>query len=164
MKRKLIGIGLVLALLLTLSACGAKTADISDYGNTKITISGLTDEDFTVTPDELAKLECVSRTATGATAKAGTVEAYGPLLDTFLAQYHCKMSDFQKIRFLALDGYKTVLKGEYLTDYEVVLAVSRGKNPLPESQQPLRILIPDAESSMWEYAVTRIEFVREADS
>lgn len=150
---------LLCALLLLLSACGK--ADISSYGETTIAVSGLADADFTVTPDELAQLACVSRTATGATAKAGTVNAYGPLLDTFLAQYNCKASDFKKIRFLCADGYKVVLRDEYLTDYEVVLAVSCGKTALPEGQQPLRVLIPGAESSMWAYAVTRIEFVRD---
>lgn len=160
MKRALYLPALALLLLL-LCACGGKTADISAYGDTPITIAGLTEEEFTVTPSQLAALECVSRTATGATAKAGTVSATGPLLDTFLAQYGCKMSDFYKIRFIAADQYKVVLKDEYLTDYEVVLAVSSGSEPLPESQRPLRILIPEAASNMWEYAVVRIEFERE---
>jgi hypothetical protein len=144
-------------MIFALSSCG-KTADISDYGDTPITISGLTDEEFTVTPNDLAQLECVSRTATGATAKAGTVTAYGPLLNTFLAQYDCQMSDFYKIRFLCADDYKAVLKDEYLTDYEVVLSISAGSEPLSESCQPLRLLIPEAESSMWAYSVIRIEF------
>jgi hypothetical protein len=34
-----------------------------------------------------------------------------------------------------------------------------GRDPLPASERPLRILIPEAESSMWEYACVRIEFV-----
>lgn len=148
----------ILALLFLLLCACDKAADISPYGDTPITIVGLTEEDFTVTPNELAALESVSRTATGATAKAGTVNATGPLLDTFLAQYDCKMSDFYKIRFIASDNYKVVLRDEYLTDYEVVLAVSGSSEPLPESQWPLRILIPDAPSNMWEYAVVQIEF------
>ena len=147
------------ALLLILCACGGgKTADISAYGDTPITVSGLTDEEFTITPNELSQLECVSRTATGATAKAGTVNATGPLLDTFLAQYGCKSSDFYKIRFLCADNYKVVLRGDYLTDYEVVMAVSSGSEPLGEGIQPLRLLIPEAESNMWAYSIVRIEF------
>lgn len=148
-------------LLLLLCACGGKTADISAYGNTPITISGVTDEEFTVTPNELAVLDCVSRTATGATAKAGTVNATGPLLDTFLAQYGCKASNFYKIRFLCADSYKVVLKDAYLTDYEIVLAISSGSEPLAESQRPLRILIPEVESGKWAYSVVRIEFERD---
>ena len=151
---------LPLLLLLCLTACGGK-ADLSAYGDTPITVSGLLEEDFTVTPNELAALECVSRTATGATAKAGTVRAYGPLLDTFLAQYGCRAADFYKIRFLCADDYKAVLRDEYLTDYEIVLAVAYQDGPLPEEMRPLRLLIPEAESSKWAYAVTRIEFERE---
>lgn len=151
---------LICVCLLCITACGKK-ADISSYSNEEIIISGLEDEEFSVTPEELMELECVSRTASGRTEKAGTVEAYGPLLDTFLLQYDCKASDFKKIRFLAKDSYKTVLKDDYLTDYEVVMAVSGGSKPLDESQQPLRILIPEAESGMWTYGVNRIEFERE---
>ncbi|WP_312614917.1 hypothetical protein [Oscillibacter sp.] len=91
-------LGLALWVLL-LCGCGETVtvrADLSDYGESPITIRGLKDEDFTVTPNELAELDCVKRTATGATAK----------------------------------------------------------------QRPLRILIPEAESSYWAYAVTAIEFVK----
>ena len=153
-------LGLLTLCILVLTACGGK-ADISDYADAPITVSGLLDEEFTVTPHELAALDCVSRTATGATAKAGTVNAYGPLLDTFLAQYGYTASDFYKIRFLCADDYKAVLRDEYLTDYEVVMAVSYGSEPLPENMRPLRLLIPDGESNKWAYAVTRIEFERE---
>jgi DMSO/TMAO reductase YedYZ molybdopterin-dependent catalytic subunit len=160
MRQRAILASLLLALAL-LCGCGSKQADISAYGDTPITISGLTDEEFTITPNELAQLECVTRTATGATAKAGTVSAYGPLLNTFLEQYGCQASDFYKIRFLCADEYKAVLKDEYLTDYDVVLAVAYDGEPLPESCQPLRLLIPEAESNLWAYSVIRIEFERE---
>lgn len=147
-----------LLLLAFCCACGSKTADISAYGDVPITISGLTEEEFTITANELAGLECVSRTATGATAKAGTVNATGPLLDTFLAQYGYEPSDFYKIRFLCADNYKAVLRGDYLTDYEVVMAISSGSEPLPEGCRPMRLLIPEAESNLWAYSVVRIEF------
>ena len=152
---------ILLAITLTclLTSCRSGAADISEYGDTPIEISGLADENFTITPGELASLECVSRTASGKTAKAGTVNATGPLLDTFLEQYGKSTSDFERIRFIASDHYRVVLKDEYLTEYEVVLAVSNGNEPLIAEHRPLRILIPDADSSMWEYAVVRIEFV-----
>lgn len=164
MNRRLTSVAIILALLICLTGCSGTAkmkADISEYGETPITISGLTDEEFTVTPNELAELDCVSRTATGATAKAGTVDAVGPLLNTFLAKYDVTIEDFDRIRFIASDEYKTVLKGEYLTDYEVVMAVASGSEPLSSDEQPLRILIPEAESNMWVYSVIKIEFVRE---
>jgi len=148
-------------LLSSLSACSSKEVDISEYADYPIEVSGLLDEDFTVTPQELLELDCVSRTATGATEKAGTVSVKGPLLNTFLAQYGKTAADFYKIRFLCADGYKTVLKDDLLTDYEVVLAVQNSNGPLQESLRPMRLLIPEAESSTWAYSVIRIEFEAE---
>jgi len=156
--KKYIALMLALILLAALGACGEKTADISAYGDYEIEISGLLDEDFTITPNDLLALPCVSRSATGRAEKAGTVAARGPLLETFLEQYGYTMSDFYKIRFIASDNYKTVLRDDYLTDYEVVMAVSSGEKPLDESLWPLRLLIPEAESNMWIYSIVRIEF------
>ncbi len=77
MRNKVLLPALLLCLVLLLSAC-AKQADISDYAQAEIEISGLTDEDFTVTPQALLSLDCVERTATGRSEKAGTVAAKGP--------------------------------------------------------------------------------------
>ena len=149
---------LLLSLLLTACGVNAEKA-IEPYASEEIVISGLLEEDFTITPADLLQLECVERTATGRSEKAGTVTAYGPLLETFLAQYGASMADFHKIRFICADDYRAVLKNEYLTDgYEVVLCVSYGSDPLPEDMRPLRLLIPEGESNKWAYAVTRIEF------
>lgn len=145
-------------LLLTAVSC-SRPADISAYGDTQITISGLKDTDFTVTPNELAALKYVNKSATGQTAKAGTVSAQGPALDTFLARYGKKQTDFERIRFIASDDYRVVLRAEDLAKFQIVLGISSGSKPLPESERPLHILIPGAESSAWEYACIRIEFV-----
>ena len=150
-----------IAIILLLTACGDKEVDISEYADYPIEVSGLTEEDFTITPQELLELDCVSRTATGATEKAGTVSVKGPLLNTFLAQYGKTAADFYKIRFLCADGYKTVLKDDLLTDYEVVMAVQNSNAPLQESMRPMRLLIPEAESGTWAYSVIRIEFEAE---
>ena len=150
----------LLILLLLLCSCGDKTAVIAEYADAEITVSGLLDEEFIITPAELFALESVSRSATGATEKAGTVGAEGPLLDTLLAEYGFKPTDFTKIRFIARDEYRVTLRGGYLTDYEVILAVSSGNKPLSEATRPLRLVIPGAESGMWIYGVIRIEFER----
>ena len=125
---------LVCVLAALFSGCEVRLkADISAYADTPIEISGLTDEEFTVTAQELAQLE--------------------------LAQYGRSIDEFKKIRFFCSDDYKIVLKGEYLTDYEIVMALCKGNDPLPKKQQPLRIVIPEAESGKWAYGVVRIEFV-----
>ena len=150
-------LALMLICLVLLSACGQ--ADISSYAKQEITVSGLTEEDFTVTPAELLEMDCVKRTDTGRSEKAGTVTAYGPLLSTFVETYGVSVEDLDRVRFFCKDEYKVVLKKEYLTDYEIVLAASGGSKALPEEQQPLRLLIPEAESSKWAYGITRMEFV-----
>ena len=61
---------LLLAVLFLLLA-GCK-ADLSAYADTPITVMGLTDEPFTVTPAELAQLKCVDAKARGNSDKAGT--------------------------------------------------------------------------------------------
>lgn len=159
MSKARIILPLLLTCLLLGSCSGSVTvkADISAYGDTPITISGLSDKDFTVTPNELAQLDCVKMTATGKTEKAGTVTAAGPLLDTFLAQYGKSRSDFSKIEFYASDKYEITLDSEFLTNYKIVLSVARGNAPLPVKEQPLRLLIPKADSHYWIYAVIRIE-------
>jgi hypothetical protein len=147
---------------LLLCSCSNVTkvkADISAYGDTPITISGLLNEDFTVTPNNLAKLECVQMSGSGKTEKSGPVSAVGPLLETLLAQYGKSRSDFSKIRFYASDKYKITLNDDYLTNYKIVLSIAKGNDPLPAVQQPLRLFIPKAESSNWIYAVIRIEFI-----
>lgn len=159
--RQLTALVLLLCVLAALfSGCEVRLkADISAYADTPIEISGLTDEEFTVTAQELAQLELVKVKAQGQTEKAGTVTGIGPTLQTFLAQYGRSIEEFKKIRFFCSDDYKIVLKGEYLTDYEIVMALCKGSDPLPKKQQPLRIVIPEAESGKWAYGVVRIEFV-----
>jgi hypothetical protein len=119
-----------------------------------ITVAGLTDEEFIVTPDELAQLELVTQSATGATAKAGTVKATGPTLKTFLASYGKAPEDFKLVRFTAKDDYRVTLHENGIQNWDVILSIS----PLPEKEQPLRLLIPQAESGQWIYGVVRIEF------
>jgi hypothetical protein len=57
----------ILVIFFTLSACKSTRfdADIAEYGDAPITIAGLTEEEFTVTPNELSRLDCVTRSATG---------------------------------------------------------------------------------------------------
>ena len=57
-------------MFLLLAGC---KADLSAYADTPITVMGLTDEPFTVTPEELAQLKCVDAKARGNSDKAGTV-------------------------------------------------------------------------------------------
>jgi hypothetical protein len=163
-KKKLALGGILVVLAVALGIGGwllfGRTVDISEYGDEPIRITGLTDEDFYVTPKELLALDCVSVTASGGTEKSSGVNGTGPELNTFLAQYGKTTADFTKIRILCKDDYTVVLRGEYLTDdYQIVLAVRKIREPLPEELQPMRLIIPEGESGKWAYGVTEIQFV-----
>ncbi|MEA4966050.1 MAG: hypothetical protein VB055_09545 [Oscillospiraceae bacterium] len=153
MKRRLLCA--CFAVFLFLAGC---RADISAYENQAIQISGLTEEDFTVTPRELAEMKCVSATATGNSAKAGTVNAYGPTLATFVGLYGKSMDELESVRFLAGDDYDVLLGPVTWKDHDVIFSISNGGDPLEASQQPLRIVIPGVNSGKWVRMVTRIEF------
>jgi hypothetical protein len=148
---------LTLTLLLLTVLMGCKpTIDLSGYGNTPIEISGLTAEAFSVTPNELAELELSSASASGTSAKAGTVKATGPTLRTLTEHYGANPEDFKLVRFIAKDGYRVTLHENGIRNWSVILSIA----PLTLPEQPLRLLIPDADSSQWVYGVVRIEFER----
>lgn len=132
-------------------------ADISAYADDKILVTGLTDEDFYVTPEDLSHLELEKVTAVGKSQKAGTVKGVGPTLDTFLAQYGKSREDFKQIKFYADDDYTTALV-KTLEEKEIVFSIANGRESLEKGQQPLRIVIPEEDSGKWIRMVTKIEF------
>lgn len=154
--KKLCAALLALALLLCLGAC---RADISAYASTPITVTGLTGEPFTVTPGELAQMECVRATARGNSDKAGTVRAYGPTLESLAQAYGRTLSEFRYVRFSASDNYDVTINALIWDSYEVILSVANGSKPLEERQQPLRVVIPGYDSGKWVRLVTQIQFV-----
>lgn len=156
--KKLICLTLILCMMaVVLGGCGS--ADISAYSDARILVTGLLEEDFYITPGELAELKCVSTTTTGNTAKAGTVQAYGPTLETFLAQYGKELSQFKYIRFCASDDYDVTIGRVSWDKYDVIMSIANGSKPLDEWEQPLRIVIPGANSGNWIRLVTEINFV-----
>lgn len=155
--KKLICVAMALCLLTSIF-CGCGKADISSYSDSQILVTGLLEEDFYVTPAELAELECVNTTTTGNTAKAGTVQAYGPTLETFLAHYGKELSEFRSVRFCASDDYDVTIGRVSWNKFDVILSIANGSKPLDEWQQPLRIVIPGGDSGNWVRLVTEIHF------
>lgn len=153
MKRMLCAALAVLLVCLT----GCK-ADISAYETSPIQIIGLTEESFSVTPKELMDMECVSATAQGNSDKAGTVNAYGPTMETFVSSHGRSLDDFRYIRFSASDGYDVTVNRLVWDSYDIILSVSNGTKPLEERQRPLRVVIPGYDSGKWVRLVTQIEF------
>lgn len=149
---------LLAVLLIAVGLCGCGGLDISDYGEEQILITGLTEEDFYITPNELLQMECVSETAQGKTAKAGKVQAYGPTMETFLAAYGKSLDELYSIRLIASDDYKVTLGRATWEKYDIILSVANGNKALDDYQQPLRIVIPGGDSGNWARMVVRIEF------
>lgn len=166
-------IALAVALALALVSVGyalsaLRAPDIAAYADAEIIISGLADEDFALTPTELAKLKCSQLTAEGqgkgqqGESKAGTVTAYGPTLERFLEVYGFKPTDFDRIVVTCSDGYKVTLHGDML-EGAVLLSIAQGKGALDEFHQPLRLVMPAQESGKWCYGIERIDFEILAD-
>jgi hypothetical protein len=141
--------------LLILTGC-RPGLDLSGYGDAPITIVGLTDEEFTITPSELAQMELTTQSTRGGSAKAGTVSATGPTLVALIERYGKSPEEFSLARFIAKDDYRVTLHENSIQNRTVILSVS----PLSKDEQPLRLLIPEAESGQWIYGVVRIEFER----
>lgn len=143
-----------------MTSCGVKvSADISAYGDTPIKVTGLEKDTFEVTPNELAKMECVKETAEGVSKKAGKVTAVGPTLETFTKEHGHEVSEYSQITFKASDGYTTVLDSAFLKSHStIVLSVANGDKALRKKEQPMRLLIPGAPSSKWTKLVKEIDY------
>jgi len=150
----------LLVLTILMSGCTPKIkADISSYGDDSILVKGVLEEDFYVTPNELAKLDLV--TATAQNKKDGTVKAIGPTMDTFLAQYDKKPADFTKVVLRARDGFIRELKLPF--DYLLVMSIADGHGnvALNDDQYPLRFVVPDDNRGKGIRMVIEMEFFTE---
>jgi hypothetical protein len=139
--------------------------DYRAYASDGISVAGLGDEDFIVTPEQLAALDCERTSATGTgggqagESKAGSVDAYGPLMETLLGTWGYSLADFKRIKVYCKDGYSVILRPELL-EGDPVLSVADGADPLEPYQRPLRMVIPGEVTGKWAFGVMRIEFVR----
>lgn len=170
-KHLAISLAVALALVLAALLCTwnvVRGPSIGAYADEEIRIIGLADEDFAVTPAELAELKCSQLTVEGqgkgqgGESKAGTVTAYGPTLARFVEKYGFEPTDFARIVVTCSDGYKVTLLGDMLNQ-TVILSIAQGKSSLDEGHQPMRLVMPSAESGKWCYGIESMEFQRLAD-
>jgi hypothetical protein len=152
---------------LTLSACqnwNGEPIDANDlsYANTTITITGLADKPFKITPTELAKLDCVNNMIETKNSYNNTVrvQATGPLLTSFIESQNANLSDFSSVKIVAADGYKVELTPDDLATKKYVLAIRTGDEPLKGEEIPLRLISPDTKSSYWVSGIKELEFIR----
>jgi hypothetical protein len=166
---------LILAMcLMLITACGSnkeygeKVGSPSElsYLDEVITINGATDDPFTVTIRDLIALDSVKEKAEATRSNGDVVKvtAVGPLLDTFLAQYGKKQTDFSAVRFYASDGYAVAIPKEILSSRNVILAYMNGNRSFDEHSLPLRVVIPGERAMYWARNVNRIDFETDGES
>ena len=151
-----------LCLIFFIAGCSS-TIDaeaIADYASEQIVISGLTEQDFVITVNDLAALQMVERSAstTRSNGQEVHIDANGPLLDTFLSIYGKNQTDFSRIRFTATDDYSIAVTQDVLAEREIVLALGDGGNPLSEDDIPVRVVIPGERAMYWVRHLCRIDF------
>ncbi|MFA5383943.1 MAG: molybdopterin-dependent oxidoreductase [Eubacteriales bacterium] len=161
--KKLLLLQVVLILLVIATACnraGSTTGAASPFSGEKIVVHGLKDQDFEITQDDLRKLKAVTRhgEATRTNGEKISVDATGPLLDTFLHQYGKSQKDFSRIRFTARDKYSIAVPHDILENRQIILSYINDGKPLKDDCQPVRIVIPGERSMYWVREMIRMDF------
>lgn len=156
MKRVLTA-ALMVALCAMITACGTDDIDISGYENEAITLSGITDQDVSLTIADLKAMDCITKSAESTSDKIGKVKATGPTLETVLSKYGMSQSDLKSIKIYARDDYDVKISSDVLGEDTVMLAFGIDGKPLDEESAPLRIVIPGSDSAYWIRMVERIE-------
>jgi hypothetical protein len=161
--KKLFLLPIVLLLLIIMAACDRQesaTGASSLFSKEKIFVHGLKDQDFEITQDDLRKLKAVTRhgEATRTNGEKISVDATGPLLDTFLRQYGKSQKDFSRIRFTARDKYSIAVSRDILANREIILSYINDGKPLEADCQPVRIIIPGERSMYWVREMIRMDF------
>lgn len=157
LRNKLI-LAVVLGLAcLCMGGCGTDDIDISGYENETITLTGVTDDDITLTIADLKAMDCVTKKTESTSDKIGVVRATGPTLDTVLGQFGMSQADVKKIHIYAKDEYDVKLGPEVLGSEDIILAFGIDGQPLGEEEAPVRIIIPESDSAYWIRMVEKIE-------
>jgi hypothetical protein len=152
---------MVMALAFAFGGCGPVDPSSLPYLEDEIEIKGVTDEAFKVTIGDLTKLEAVSIHAESSRSNGDIVKvtAVGPTLETFLAQYGKKQTDFSAVRFTSLDGYSIAVPKEALEKREIVLAYMDGGKAFDKDKSaPLRAVVVGERAMYWARMVCSIEF------
>lgn len=139
------------------------TADISTYQDVAITIEGLTEEPFEVTPKDLSKMRMetihvdVHEEELGPDDVKELGKAIGPTVETFLSEYGFSLDEVRSMKVYAENETSTAYV-HTLEDSEVILSVANGRRPLGEKEAPLRIAVDTDDAGEWSGWIRRIVF------
>ena len=159
-SRLIAGLVLVMSMSFLITSCGTDDIDISGYENEAITLSGITDQDVSLTIADLKAMDCITKGAESTSDKIGKVKATGPTLETVLSQYGMSQSDLKNIKVYARDDYDVKISSHVLGEDTVILAFGIDGQPLDGESAPLRIVIPGSDSAYWIRMVERIEVTK----
>ncbi|ACV64177.1 hypothetical protein Dtox_3454 [Desulfofarcimen acetoxidans DSM 771] len=126
-------------------------------------MQGLQEKSFAITQSDLKKLPAVTKacSATRANGEKISVDATGPLLNTFMRQFGNKQKDFSRIHFTSKDKYSVDIPHNILANRPIILAYIINGKPLPNDWQPLRIVIPGVLARYWAKGVIFMDCERD---
>ncbi len=135
-------------------------ADISSYRDQKIEIQGLTDQTFTVTPGELARMKKTEVSYEVPGEDAEPAEAIGPTLDTFVKKYGHSLDEFRIVKCYT----KKDTSYAYVNTLEkntLILSVADGDQALDEEEPPLTVAVTGKQNTgIWTKGVVKIVFTK----
>ncbi|WP_276621297.1 molybdopterin-dependent oxidoreductase [Syntrophomonas wolfei] len=161
--KKLLILGLLLSIILSLLACTVKTEDANNTAtindSQEIIITGLQDSDYRISVGELKKLPAVTQKAqaTRANGESIRIKGTGPLLENILQQEGKSVKDYSSIRFTALDGYSISLPPDVFKNRSIILAYQINGKALELENQPIRVVIPGERAMYWVRMLHKID-------
>lgn len=160
MKKKFLLIFCLFLVALAAAACGADEADLSINDDATILIHGLMPEDFEISMAELKEYEIVteSAVATRYNGEEIKVKITGALLNTLLADYGYKQTDFKTIRFYGNDGYAIALDSNVLQNDDIIIGYYDGGKPIDAENGPFRSVVPGERAMYWVRMLYQIDF------
>lgn len=150
-KKAFFSILLVLAVLVTITACGNENIEDLTYDGSLL-ITGL-DEEIEILYDDIYSNEDDKKSTSvkGLTSAEELLEfeVTGLYLSDILANYDYSMDDFESIRLMAGDGYGINVPKELFQKKDIILAYYIDGKPIDSELQPLRAFINDERTMYW---------------
>lgn len=127
-------------------------------------IKGVQDKDIEVTVDEVKSLPAkeVKTVMQKSGGETSNITAKGATLKELLKRKGVNLEDFAALQVKARDGYAVQIPGEVIKNRDIVLAYEFNGKPLPESDSPVRIIIPDEYAMYWVKSVGSIELKKDS--
>jgi len=164
MTKKIFALLLAACMGLALFGCGSNVdgTDYSVLSDIAITISGLSDGNFTIDASriphdfELTELEALSVNSLG---EERLRQAKGVLLETILQEHNKSQIDYATAEITSGDGYSINIPGEVLRGRDILIAYEVDG----EIIEP-RLVVPGERAMYWVKNVRGIELMAQAES